>query len=142
MQGWDLDNALGFWLHLTQNRVRNQAEQLMAPLGVTPEQWAILVRLWQKDDLPQSDLAELTFRDKGSVTRLIDGLERRGYVARARDPRDARSHRILLTREGRDLEKQLLPLVQRFVARWTRGIGGEDLAVTLRTLRALYRNLD
>jgi len=36
----------------------------------------------------------------------------------------------------------VLPLAQRFVARWTRGIPAEDLATTLRTLRALYRNLE
>src|SRR4051812_47208478 len=97
MNSWDLDNALGFWLHLAQNRVRNEADLMMAPFGVGPEQWALLVRLWQKDDRSQSELAELTFRDRASVTRLIDGLERRGHVVRARDREDARSHRILLT---------------------------------------------
>jgi MarR family transcriptional regulator, organic hydroperoxide resistance regulator len=138
---WKLDDALGFWMHLAQNRVRMQAEEMMAPFGVTPEQWAVLARLWEQDDRTQTELAEATFRDRPSVTRMIDGLEQRGYVVRARHPADGRSHRILLTQAGRELEQELVPRVAKFVARWTRNIPERDLATTRRTLRALYENL-
>jgi DNA-binding MarR family transcriptional regulator len=138
---YDLDQALGFWMHLAQNKVRTEAERVMAPYGVTPEQWALLVRLWERDERSQTELANLTFRDKPSVTRLIDGLERAGLIVRARDPEDGRSHRIVLTRAGRELESRLVPIVRDFVARWTRGISEEDLQATLRTLRTLYHNL-
>ena len=83
---YNLDQAIGFWLHLAHNKARTEAERVMAPFGVTPEQWAILVRLWQCDERSQTELANLTFRDKPSVTRLLDGLERAGYVVRGRDP--------------------------------------------------------
>jgi MarR family transcriptional regulator, organic hydroperoxide resistance regulator len=140
---WDLDNAIGFWLHLTFNKVRADSERsIFAPLGLTPEQWALLVRLWQKDDRTQTELAGETFRDKPSVTRMLDGLENAGFVRRARDQKDARSHRILLTPAGRALEAELVPRVEAFVARLTRGIPARDLATTVATLRALYHNTE
>ncbi len=137
-----LDQALGFWLHLVHHRSRAAADRVLGEHGVTPEQWALLVRLWAEDDVSQVDLAGSTFRDKPSVTRMIDGLEAHGYVVRARNSSDRRSHRIVLTRKGRELEGVLVPKVRAFVERWTRGISKHDLDVTLRTLRALYASLE
>ena len=139
---WHLDDAIGFWMHLAQNRARNHADAMMAEFEVNPEQWAILVRLWERDERTQSELAEVTFRDKPSVTRMLDGLVRAGYVVRARDPADARCQRILLTRAGRDLEAQLVPRVRAFVKRLLRGISPAELQTTLETLRRMYFNLE
>ena len=139
---YDLDNALGFWLHLCQNKIRNHADRMFSEHGINPEQWAVMVRLWEEDGRSQTELAQLTFRDKPSVTRMVDGLERRGYVVRGRNLEDGRSHRVVLTRAGRELEGVLVPRVRALVEQWTRGIPKADLAVTLRTLRALHDNVD
>ncbi|HWO24743.1 MAG TPA: MarR family transcriptional regulator [Kofleriaceae bacterium] len=139
---YDLDTAIGFWLHLVHHKVRATAERELAPFGVTPEQWAILVRLWQSDEISQAELVGATFRDKPSVSRLLDGLEAAGYVARARNPDDRRSHRIILTARGRALEAKLVPRMRAFIGRWTRDVSPRDLETTVRTLRALYAALD
>jgi DNA-binding MarR family transcriptional regulator len=139
---YDLDTAIGFWLHLVHHKVRATAERELASSGVTPEQWAILVRLWQSDDVSQAELVNATFRDKPSVSRLLDGLEAAGYVARARNPDDRRSHRIILTSRGRALEAELVPRMRAFIARWTRTVPPRDLETTVRTLRALYAALE
>ena len=138
---YDLDNALGFWLHITFNKLRAESERRMAKYGVTPEQWALLVRLWQKDDRTQTELAGSTFRDKPSVTRMLDGLERAGYIVRARHLEDGRSHRILLTEAGRALQHHLVPLVVGITQEVGQGIPRRDLETTLSTLKAMYQNL-
>ena len=141
-QPYELDSAIGFWLHLVHHKVRATAERELASFGVTPEQWAVLVSLWRADDVSQAELVSATFRDKPSVSRLLDGLEAAGYVARARNPGDRRSHRIILTSRGRALEAELVPRMRAFIARWTRDVPPRDLATTVRTLRALYAALD
>jgi DNA-binding MarR family transcriptional regulator len=139
---WNLDEAIGFWMHLAHNKARAEADRVMTPYGVNPEQWAVLVRLWERDDRSQTELAEVSFRDKPSVTRMIDGLVRAGYVLRATDPNDARRQRIVLTPAGRTLEAELVPRVRAFVARMLRGIAPAALRTTVATLRALYHNLE
>ena len=139
---YDLDNAIGFWLHLVHHKVRAIVERELAAFGVTPEQWAILVRLWRSDDVSQTDLVSATFRDKPSVSRLLDGLEAAGYVGRARNPADRRAHRIILTTKGRMLEAELVPRMKAFVAQWTRDVSPRELATTVRTLRKLYAALE
>ncbi|MDB4968044.1 MAG: Transcriptional regulator, MarR family [Myxococcales bacterium] len=141
-QRWQLDDAIGFWMHLTQNRMRTEADRVMAPFAVNPEQWALLVRLWERDDRSPAELADATFRDRASVTRMLDGLVSAGYVLRAADPEDGRRQRIVLTRAGRELEEKLVPTVRAFVAHLLRGISAGELQTTLATLRRLYHNLD
>lgn len=51
--------------------------------------------------LAQRDLTERLRLDKSTVSRLVDGLVRKGYVTRERDPANRRLYRLLLTAEGR-----------------------------------------
>ena len=39
---------------------------------MTPEQWAVLNRLWEKDDVTQNDLAERTFKDQPNIGRILE----------------------------------------------------------------------
>ena len=51
--------------------------------------------------LAQRDLTERLRLDKSTVSRLVDGLVRKGYVTRERDPANRRLYRLLVTAEGR-----------------------------------------
>ena len=47
-----------------------------AGLNLTIEQWSVLYQLWKQDGSSQQDLCQRTFRDKPSITRLVDNLEK------------------------------------------------------------------
>ena len=49
-------------------------------LEITPEQWTVLIFLWEKDGVTQQELCNATFKDKPSMTRLIDNMERQHLV--------------------------------------------------------------
>jgi DNA-binding MarR family transcriptional regulator len=50
--------------------------------------------------LTQADLGEALTLEKSTVSRLVAGLERRGWVARERDPANRRYLRLALTAAG------------------------------------------
>ena len=52
---------------------------------ITPEQWTVLLFLWEKDGVTQQELCNATFKDKPSMTRLIDNMERQHLVVRIAD---------------------------------------------------------
>ena len=58
---------------------------------ITPEQWTVLLFLWEKDGVTQQELCNATFKDKPSMTRLIDNMERQHLVVRIADKRDRRN---------------------------------------------------
>ena len=69
-------------------------------LEITPEQWTVLIFLWEKDGVTQQELCNATFKDKPSMTRLIDNMERQHLVVRISDKKDRRTNLIHLTKGG------------------------------------------
>lgn len=62
-----------------------------------------------------SSLAEETRVTKGAMTRLLDGLEERGFVERVRDPEDGRRWQIELTKTGTKEAERLRQMTQSSV---------------------------
>lgn len=109
--------------------------------NITPEHWAILSVLWEKDGLKQVALAERTFKDRPNTTRILDVLERNGFVRRKPDPRDRRSQRIYLTKEGKAAKAKLTPLVVDFLQKAFSGLTQKELDEFLEINRHISDNL-
>lgn len=142
VEGFRLDRSLGFVVNRTAQRLAAALGRALAPHDVTPQQWAVLNRLWEADGLSQQDLAERTFKDPANTTRILDKLERKGLVARRPDPDDRRVQLIFLTDEGRRLREVLVPLAQDLLARSTAGVTAAEQATAMRVLRRIDENLD
>src|SRR5215212_514511 len=138
-----VDNAIGFWIHRVYQASRNEMFRAFRECGeeVTPEQWAVLIRLWECDGRSQGDLSEATFRDAPTMSRIVDGMEDRGLLQRRADQQDKRVRLIHLTRRGRELEKKLVPIVERLVGRMVADIDDKALVTTRATLRRMFANL-
>jgi len=138
-----LDRALPFLIHGCYQQLRSVTykEFLGHGLELTPEQWIVLVQLWQKDGQSQSALSELTLRDRPTMSRILDTMEKSGLVERVVDAQDARTRLVRLTRRGRTLEEKLVPIARQLVARLEQGVSESDLETTHRTLSRMLGNL-
>ena len=138
-----VENAIGFWVHRVYQATRNEMFRTFREHGeeVTPEQWAVLIRLWERDGVTQAELSEATFRDAPTMSRIVGGMEGRGLLERRPDPDDGRVRRVYLTREARRLKGKLVPLVEQIVGRLVAGIDERALATTRSTLRRMFENL-
>ncbi|HUQ80740.1 MAG TPA: MarR family transcriptional regulator, partial [Gemmatimonadaceae bacterium] len=94
-----VDNAIGFWIHRVYQASRNEMYRAFRAHGedITPEQWALLIRLWERDGRTQAELSEATFRDAPTMSRIVDVMESRGLLERRADSADGRARRIHLT---------------------------------------------
>jgi DNA-binding MarR family transcriptional regulator len=139
----NLSRALPFVLHGCYQQLRSLTfrEFQAQGLELTPEQWIVLVRLWQRDGQSQSQLAESALRDAPTMSRILTTMEGAGLVQRVADPEDGRTNLIRLTRAGKALEPRLVPIAQTLVARMERDIPERDLEITLQTLRRMLKNL-
>lgn len=64
-----------------------------------------------------ADLAEEAVVSRATITGLVDGLERDGYVTRVANPADRRAVRITITTGGQDRLAEVFPVVLRRVSR-------------------------
>ena len=108
---------------------------------VTGEQWRILGCLWHRDGQRQQDLANVVHKDKTSITRIIDGMERRDLVVRIPDKLDRRQKLIYLTDKGKRLQEELMQIVQRTSLEAQQGINPEHLDVFRDVLTNIHSNL-
>ena len=138
-----LERALTFALHHAYQRVRTAAYRAFREHGVeiTPEQWMVLVRLWERDGQAPSELSATTLRDRPTMTRILDSMERNGLVTRDVDAADARSRVVRLTADGRALRQPLTRVAHALVKRIEADIPERDLETTRRTLQRIFDNL-
>ena len=95
--------------------LKSAQEQRLSAQGISLGRFMVLAVLDRVPDqpLPASELAEAAGVTKQTVTSLLDGLERDGFVARQPCPHDRRSVRVRLEQKGRDLLAQILPGMYR-----------------------------
>ncbi|WP_437599685.1 MarR family transcriptional regulator [Sorangium sp. So ce590] len=139
-----LDNALGYWVTRVYLASRAAMYRRFRAHGVeiTPEQWMVLVRLWEQEGVTQTHLAERTFRDVPTMSRILALMDRDGLIARRQDPTDRRARLVYLTARGRQLRKALSSEAMAMVDALRAGIPEDDLLTTRRTLQRLLANLE
>lgn len=110
-------------------------------IEVTPEQWTVMYYLWSRDGVTQQELCNLTFKDKPSMTRLIDNLEKLGCVNRVPSKNDRRINIIMLTQKGRDLESVTKPVVLGVIREALSNLPSQDIDVACHVLTSIFNNL-
>ncbi|OJJ17823.1 hypothetical protein BKI52_28605 [marine bacterium AO1-C] len=139
---YDLDDSLGYLVSQTARAMSHQLNQnfLQVGLNVTSEQWAVLVQLWGDDGLNQQEIACKVGKDKASITRLVDGLEKRNLVVRISDKSDRRNKLIYLTKEGKRVKEQLIGVAVDTLDDLQQGISKSDLENCKNVLRQVFKN--
>jgi DNA-binding MarR family transcriptional regulator len=112
-----------------------------ASLNLTIEQWSVLCQLWKHDGISQQDLCNRTFRDKPSITRLVDNLEKSQLVKRIASASDRRINLVQLTRQGIRLEEQTMLLAEETLNEALLGISGEHISLCKEILHQVYENM-
>ena len=108
---------------------------------ITAPQWAVLNRLWEKEGLHQSELAEKTTKDRHNIARMLPVLEKQGLVTRHPDRKDKRMQRVFLTTRGRNLKDRLIPIAQETLDRVFEGLTERDVAGLIRISEGMTANL-
>jgi MarR family transcriptional regulator, organic hydroperoxide resistance regulator len=142
-QDYKLEDSLGYIMGRAARSLGTRLNRNFIEAGydVTCEQWSVLVNLWHKNGQTQQELAAMTCKDKTSMTRLIDGLEKRKIVVRTPDKIDRRQKHIVLTEKGKDFQQELLKIVKKTLSEAQADIDDKDLAVCKNVLGRVYENL-
>jgi len=112
-----------------------------AGLNLTIEQWSVLYHLWKEDGKSQQELCNATFRDKPSITRLVDNLEKLQLVKRVASASDRRINRIYLTRLAQKLQEETMGLAEQTLNEALEGVPADRIDVCKTVLQVVYDNL-
>lgn len=136
-----LDAAPAWRVTRLARLLRVDLVRLLAPHDLSPEQFFLLFRLYERDGRAQGELAEPRLDDRANISRLVARMAKAGLLRRARDDEDRRIWRVWLTDAGRSRFEALVPTIEAARRRLIAGIDAADLEALDRVLDRLEANL-
>lgn len=137
--------SMGFLLYKAARLYQNAFAARLEEAGedISVEQWRLLVPLSRYKGISQRELSLVASQEKTGVSRLLSGLESKGYVRREDDPEDRRIKRIHVSEKGFALLDRTVDLALGTNVAMAEGTDAEELAVCKKVLRQLIMsNLD
>ena len=108
---------------------------------LTPEQFLLIDLLWNQGPMSQQQLADQMQKDKNSVTKLVDAIERKGFVFRQQNAFDRRSNTLVLTDKALELRDDAKQKGISILDEMLEGISEAELRSFLSTLNKLNVNM-
>lgn len=108
---------------------------------LTPEQFMLIDLLWNQGEMTQQQLADQLQKDKNSVTKLVDAIEKKGFVVRKQNPHDRRANTLVLTEKANELKPGAKQKGISILDQILEGISEDELRSFLSTLRKLNTNM-
>ena len=142
MQEFRIEDSFGFSLHHASYIFKARLRERFAAAGIdaTPEEFVFLF-LIPKGGAAQGVLTEKSLKEKTTVTRLIDRLVDKGWVARSENSNNRREQIIKVTARGWKIRDKILPLVREHVQAATKDIHPDHLALSRKVLNQIIDNL-
>jgi len=139
----ELDNVITYQVYRASRLLRFflQKRLKINKAHLSPEQFFILLRLYMKDGQTQRDLADPILNDHPNITRMLDKLEKIGYVQRKNDAKDRRSFIITLSARGRAICESSLQPIQEERKKILKGITKEEIKLAQNIIKTVEANL-
>ena len=110
-------------------------------LDISMDQWIVLGPIWENDGVSHKEISEYCLKDKTSVTKIIDTLEKKNLVVRVADQLDHRVKRVVLSNKGKELFLQAIPIMELTRDQLREGITEQDIESLRSVLTKIYNNL-
>ena len=143
MKDLNLEEVYFYLLERAVRQFRKYSQQLLDEQGITlsGEQWVVLKRISENEGINQREIAELTYKDPASVTRMLDLLEKQDLVSRQPVENNRRTYALFLTIEGKKLVKKITPIAVAARKKGLENIREKDVEKLKQVLNQIYDNL-
>ena len=113
-----------------------------AGIELTAEQWGVIILLLNTDEMTQGQLGERLYLEKSSVSRLVAGLERRGWVVRTKSPHDSRHKLVSPTPKALETAERCAVIARAVLDEAQRGMTEDEQLVCRSFLSRIIANLE
>lgn len=133
----EMDFLLAQISHLHHSR----AHQLLEGMGLYRGQPAVLRVLWEKEGQTQTELAIQLKVKPATVTKMLQRMEKTGFITRQPDAEDQRVSRVYLTETGRAVQDRVEAIWETMAGETFCGFNGEEAVLLRRFLLQIRENL-
>ncbi|WP_340401449.1 MarR family transcriptional regulator [Paenibacillus sp. FSL H8-0079] len=138
---YTLEQSVGFMLGFTHRKASALLATRFKPYDITTEQFSVLFNVDRGEGVNQKELAARVFKDQPTTARIIDLLEKKGWVERRTSEQDRRAYLLYLTKEGKALIDILVPIEREMNKELAEGVSEDQMEAFKHTLSLINRNL-
>jgi DNA-binding MarR family transcriptional regulator len=132
-----LEDSLGFQVNMTANAMKNRFNNFLKSYNLTSEQYVIMKSVEENPDISPTLLSEITFKDKTTITRMINTLVKNDMLIRIPKENDRRAYKISWSLKGEKIMKEILPITQEVIEKISGQFSKDELTIFLRILEKL-----
>ncbi|MBO4703530.1 MAG: MarR family transcriptional regulator [Bacilli bacterium] len=103
-----LENQICFPMYVASKEIVRRYIPLLNKLDLTYTQYITLLALWEKDHITVKELGEKLYLDSGTLTPLLNKLEKKGYIIKNKSDKDGRELVVIVTTKGLELKQKAL----------------------------------
>ena len=112
-----------------------------AGFDITKEQWLLLKALSLHDGASQNELACFTERDKTSMTRLVNTMEKKNLIARIPSKEDKRINLLYLTKQGEKMLSETEQIRKNVISDLQNGLSDSEIETVINVLKKIQNNI-
>ncbi len=135
------NNTIGYLIADLSRLFGRVFDRRAAHLGLTRVQWRALKRIHQSQGITQAELADLLDMEPIAVGRVIDRLQKAGFIERRGDPDDRRVWRLHLLPPCQAVMADIEAVATSVREDCLAGIDADELATALKVLGQIRENL-
>ncbi|MDD6038258.1 MAG: MarR family transcriptional regulator [bacterium] len=105
-----LERQLCFPLYVVSKEIVRKYKPFLDEIDLTYTQYITMMVLWEENEILVKNLGEKLFLDSGTLTPVLNGLEKKGYVTRRRSETDKRDVYIVITEKGLSLRDKAVEI--------------------------------
>lgn len=136
---------MGLHLDLVLRKIQKAYLRAFDELGVelTIEQWVILHQIHELgEEASQREIVKGNFRNRATTSRVIGGLERKGWISKARFEGDQKRFKLELTPQGQEIIDLTLPSALTLRKLAIKDIDPQEFETFLRVLDQIGENYE
>lgn len=139
-----LKDRIGSLIYITGTLIRGFSTQTFAErkFGLTPDQYVILSLLLENEEIMyQRQLAEIMFKDRANISRIIEIMNKKGLVEKVPDCHGRKIYKLIVTEKGKKAKENIFKTDMELREKITENITREELETTFKTLEKMNKNL-
>lgn len=137
-----MEQHISFLVKALANAYDKQANAALKPYGLAATQFKVLLFLLNNEEgVRQVDIEQCFRMTNPTVTGIVSGLEKKGFVTREPNPADARSNMIVPTQMAHDLKPELFPLAKELDSWVLSGVEDDEAQLAIRILAKALNSL-
>ena len=139
-----LKGRIGSLIYITGTLIRGFSTQTFneKKFEITPDQYVILSLLIENENIMyQRQLAEITFKDRANISRIIEILHKKGFLDKIPDSNGRKIFKLVVTEKGKKARDKILKTDMELRNIITNDISEEELSLAFHILEKMNFNV-